>query len=575
MALTEDVKKLVDGTATEKDWDTYFTNKLAEMSSDYSNLVNGIPNTINKGLKRAGYTILRRFYDGDQWDYIPESGQDVKVYNLCRPIVINYTAFMTNEPLDIDVPPSEITDQIEVARAELKEKILKDILDDNLFLFQFEDAVQNGSLLGDSIILGPFYDENADKISFQNVKRPENVKIIWKDDKYKEIFGYIQNYFISPEKATELWGDKIEKAGAKLQPTQVSSTVAETTTEERRVRFMVEVQDAWTDSVHMLKVGGKIVIFDEREADFVPIIYVPNIIHPTEPYGVSDLEDVLDPQVEYNEKKSDISEIINEQAFSKIWGKNLKPQEIESGYMQMIDIGDEGELIADPRRTNINNLAVEIGAVKSDIFNLSGLNENIFGGSGVRAVTGRALAVLMQTINNRIKGRQARWTIGLQTLFKNIFILIENTQGTEGKELVDGKYKTDIVFPGTLLRNITDEINKFNAKLQSQETTMKNIGVPSPKDEKRLMKKELEDEMMMIEISRSPQLQLQIAQIREQSAAQKTAGNKPQLREDENQGDEEPASAGGVPQQSSQTLQGSVNQNNQRNGTSVPISKEE
>ncbi len=575
MSTTEDVKKLIDGTASEKDWDSYFTVKLSEMFSDYSNIVNGVPTTINRGFKRVGYTNLRNFYEGDQWLYVPESGQDTKVYNFCRPTVINYTAFMTNEPLDIDAASEDITDPVEVARAEAKEKVLMEILDDNSFPIQFEEGVQNGSLLGDSIILGPFYDENEDRIWFQNVKRPENVKIIWKDDKYKEIFGFIQNYFISPEKATELWGDEIKKADATLQTTQVSSTVAETTTEEKRARFMVEVRDAWTDSVNMLKIGEKIVKFDQREPDFVPIVYVANIIHPTEPFGISDLEDMLDAQVEYNEKKSDISEIINEQAFSKIWGKNLKPQEVESGYMQMIDIGDEGELIQDPRRTNVNNLSQEIASIKSDAFNLSGLNENIFGGAGVRAVTGRALAVLMQTINNRIKGRQTRWTKGLQTLFKNIFILIENTQGEDGKALINGFYKTDIVFPGTLLRNITDEINKFNAKLQSQETTMKNIGVPSPKDEKKLMKKELSDEMLMIEISRSPQLQLQVAQLRDQAIAQRTAGNKPQLREDENQGDEEPASAGGAPQQSSQTLEGAINQTNQRNGASVPIVREE
>jgi hypothetical protein len=268
----------------------------------------------------------------------------------------------------------------------------------------------------------------------------------------------------------------------------------------------------------------------------------------------------------------DLSEVITQTAFPWIFGTNLKPAEVQSGQLNLVDLGDEAQVFDDPRAFRSGDLNTEIQRRLSNLFQISGLNENIFGGSTVRAVTGRALSVLMQTVNNRVKGRQERWTKALQELFKNIFILMEK-KTKQGKDLVGGYYHTDIFFPGTLMRNITDEINKFNAKLQSQETTMKNLGVPSPKDEKKLMKKEMEDEITMIETSRNPQLQLAVQQQKEQALAEKVAGNKPVLREDEND-EEQPKAQAGAPQQSAQSAKGAVKQSEQRRGNAVTLESE-
>lgn len=568
--MANEILKIKQGEATQKDWHNYFVSRNSDLETDYSRIVSGVKSRVVDGYIKVGYNRLRDFFNGDQWQYEPEGGQIPRVYNLCRGVVINYTAFMTNEPLSIDVPPLEITDEEEVARAEAKERVLRDILIDNNFNSLFESACQNGSLLGDSVILGPFYDAEEDRIWIQNVKKPENVRIIWADDTYSKIIGFIHHYFLSEEKAYEMFPKAVEEK-ITFQVSEVSTnetgTAYSTASPNRR---MVEVMDCWTKDVHMVIVGNKDLVFEENKPGFVPIIKVANIIHPTDAEGTSDIEDLLDTQTEYNERNSDFGEITSETAFPWIWGKNLDPAEVKSGKLNMIDIGDEGEIINDPRRPLTNNLVQIISSRLSIFYQLSGLNENIFGGSGVRAVTGRALSVLMQTVNNRIKGRQLRWSEALQELFKNIFILVEE-YADGGKELIGGYYKTDIIFPGTLLRNITDEINKFNAKLQSQETTMKNLDIPSPKDERKLMKKELEDQITMIEISRNPALQLQVHQMLAQELSQKVAGRNPQLREDENAGGEMPSANGGAGNQSPVSPEGAVSQSNQRNGANVNL----
>lgn len=569
--MLDAVKKIGQGEEkiSDKEWFNYFISRNSELETEYSQLVHGVKNRGATGWRKAGYNTLRDFFDGDQWQYKPDGGQSTRTYNFLRGVVTNYTAFMVNEPLEVDIPPIDITDDIEVARAEEKERLVKDVFDDNAFDLQFEMAVQNGSLLGDSIILGPFYNEEEDRIELYNVKKPENVRIIWYDDNYTRVYGFIHHYFVAEEIAYKTWGKLAEEKGVTFETTLADENG--NSAYNNSARRMVKVMDCWTDSTRVLIVGNRSLKRDDHDWGFVPILHVVNMTHPEEPFGISDIEDLLDAQVDYNEKLSELNEIIQQTAFPWIFGKNLQPSEIQSGKLNLIDLGDEAEFMPDPRNKRSDDLNAEITRRSSTLYQLSGLNENIFGGQTVRAVTGRALSVLMQTVNNRIKGRQARWSIALKELVGNIFRLVEIYGGEEGKQLIGGYYKSDIFFPGTLLRNITDEINKFNAKLQSQETTMKNLAIPSPKDEKRLMKKEIMDKILMVELSRNPGLQLQIEQALQEEAAGDVTGRGPQLREDENFEDQ-PIASGGAPAQSS--TKGAVRSAGQRAGASTAAESE-
>lgn len=570
--MSDIIQQVVTEAATAEKWAKYFIQKNTELETEYTNLLDGQKDRLGRGYRKAGYSILRDFFDGDQWKYVPEGGKPMRVYNYCRLVVNNYTSFLSNEPVDVDVIATDITDETEVSRAEAKEKVLRDIMADNLFDYQFECAVQNGSLLGDSILVGPFYNDEEDRIWFKNVKKPENVRLIWKDANYDELFGFIHHYHVSLETAYTMFGDKFKAKG--IVPSESYPALDRGSAFNQTGRKMTEVLDCWTDKIHLLLVGNKVVDFEEHDYGFVPCIHVPNLVHPEEPFGTSDIEDLLDPQTEYNEKSSDISEVISQTAFPWIFGSNLRPAEIKSGVLNLVDLGEEAVLHNDPRAFRSGDLNNEISRRLSNFYQISGLNENIFGGTGVRAVTGRALSVLMQTVNNRVKSRQTRWTIALKQLFRNIFILVEKkTEG--GRDLIGGFYETDLFFPGTLMRNVTDEINKFNAKLQSQETTMKNLGVPSPKDEKKLMKREIEDMLLMVELSRNPQLQLQVRQMQEQEAAQNLAGQKPMLQEDQNQGDEMPMAQGGMQQQSAISAKGAVAQAGQRSTNTSQITSSE
>jgi hypothetical protein len=253
--MSNEIKEIIiDDKATEAKWKKYFISKNTELDTEYADLTGGTKDRQGRGYRKAGYNNLRDFYDGDQWKYVPEGGKPMRTYNFCRTVVNNYTAFMTNEPVDIDVPSADINDEVEVLRSEMKEKALKDILKDNQFNFQFEASVQNGTLLGDSVIIGPFYDEKKDRIWFKNVKRPENVRMIWKDSNYDELFGYIHHYFLSMEQAYTMFHELAEKAGVTFS--EDFARMQMDTQYNQVARRMTRVLDCWTDKVHMGLIGS-------------------------------------------------------------------------------------------------------------------------------------------------------------------------------------------------------------------------------------------------------------------------------------------------------------------------------
>jgi len=554
-------------TIKSEDLRKFVIRKKTELENDKNIRQSGVVGKTGKNLKYAGYDTLRDFFDGDQWSYVPEEGGSMRVYNYIFTTVINYTAFMTNEPVEFDVPPAEITDPIEVERAERKEEILSGILTDNKFSLQFENAVMGGSMLGDSFMVGPFWDAKRKRIKFSYVRKPENIRPIFDSDDYLTIVGYIHDYYMPKEEVMFLYGEKITAKGISLPETPVGSNnnprYGENTSQN-----MVHLMQYWDDTYTAIYVNEQEIYFEQHNWGFVPIVHVPNIPHPTRWWGISDVEHILDTQMEYNEKNSDISDIIKGDAYPTIFGKNLSPAQVQGGVMSLIDVGDDAEIIPDPRRGKPSSLEQVVSDRQQDVYRLSGLNEIVYGGAGVRQATGRALSVIMQSVNNRIKGRQERWRIALQELCKNIFILLERYV-PNSKEVIGDTYTVDIFFPSSLLRNVTDEINKFSRKLQSRYTTMKNLGVPSPKDEEALMQKELvTDSQLQAQVQ--AQAQMILNQVMTQMQGQQGTPNQDAtLNEGENQG-ENPAAVAGVSEQSPSSPEGAVAQEGFRK-TGTPI----
>ena len=567
--MTEINPLIQDIKITEEQLRDYVISRDAQLDQDYTERVGGIPDQLGLGLKMAGYDNLRKFYDGDHWSYIKADGTPIRSYNYCRTTVFNYTSFLASEPPEDDIPPRDNTDDIEIARAEEVERLLTDIKEDNDYPIAFSEAVQNQSLLGDCFIFGPyiewgnFDDKKVPRIRFKNIKRVENVRILWSDEDYTEMEGFIFHYRVSVNKAEKIYRKQMKERGiSSLSATQAMRYQTAT------ANPMVTVKIYWDENYMLARVDDRIIDFVEHNWGFLPGILIKNMAHPTGPWGVSDIEDMLDAQVEYNETASATRGKINQVSVPHIfYSGESEPAEYEAGQAQMIKLGPDDRVWPDPMGQSIAPFSEYLAERKGDIHNLSMISEIFYGGAMTAKATGRALSVLMQGVNNKVKSKQQYWKVAIKKLNANILRLVEIYE-PKAKMLIQGYYKTDVFFPSVLIRNITEEINKFNMKLQSQYTTMKNLGIPSPKEESKIMKKEWEDTSLMLEISRSPQLRMEIQKMMQQMVAsrgQAGPAQGPTLTEGDggagNTADEAlPSSTPNAPQQAPISEDGAIDQ---------------
>ena len=560
---------LIEKTLTAEELKEYIIQKDTELEQDYQERTSGITNTIGNGYKMAGYINLRKFFEGDHWSYFKDDGTPNRVYNYCRTTVLNYTSFLANEPPEDDVPPRDNLDEIEIARSEEVEKILQEIKDDNHFPIIFNDAVQNQSLLGECFIFGPYVQwlgtgkKKRPRIRFSNVKRVENVRIIWADENFDDYTGFIFHYRVSLDKAEQIYAEQMKKRNIfKLGADEPIRYQKETGVP------MATIKIYWDDTYMLAMVNERVIDFAIHNWEFVPGIFVKNAHHDTRPWGISDIEDILDAQVEYNESISSTRGKINQVAIPHVfYSGEGEPISYEAGNAQMIRIGPEDKIFPDPMGQSTAPFDNYTLSRKNDIHQLSMISEIFHGSAGLARTTGRALSVLMQGVNNKVRTKQQFWLVALRKLNANILRLIEEYV-PDGKKLIQGYYKTDIFFPSILIRNTMEEINKFNMKLQSQYTTMKNLGIPSPKEELKIMKREWDDTSLMVEISRNPQLRMQLQQMMASQIAQvlqQLPGQQPQLTEEEGGAgrtaeEELPMATASVPQQSPVSGEGAIAQ---------------
>lgn len=480
----------------------------------------------------VGYRTLRDFYKGKQWSYKKDGGGTMRTYNYCFTIVENMTAFLTNEPPQISCPPRRVDDPIERAIAEGKTKLLNSIHEENKLSLVFQRAVRVGSITGDSFIFGPIPtftvgdngERKFDGIRYWNVERPENIRPIWKDDNYGEMRGFIKQYRINTEIVKELFKEQIEKNKLNVVPDHPVDTVSQPL--EHSEVPMTTVKEYYDEDTYLLMFGNQnqIAEYVEHNWGFLTLQWIPNIHLPGEPKGTSDLENVLDAQQEYNERTSDLADIIKEIAQPAYWGKNIDNiTEVRSGQTVIYNVGDDGEINAMPKSGQTIAMEQYIGDRKNDTIGLSGLNSVLYPGSNVLQSTGRALSVIMQGVNNKIALRKEWWVAAFKDLNKGILFFAEQYI-PNAKLLINGNYKSDVFISSVLLRSVSDEINKFQAKVQSLTTTQHNVGVPNPSEEQKLMKEELQDEILATEIAKQPGLLHQILAERVAQMNQQTGG---------------------------------------------------
>lgn len=521
-----------------------FTDAKYDTKQDLLLRVNGVPARAGAtGYQFAGYTRLERFYRGDQWTQNEPPGASQKTDNYCAVIVDNLSSLIFDDTPDINCPTNDPSDDILQAKAELKEELLHRVWKDNDSKVEFDEWSKVASLYGDGFLKGPYMEKDRNGkwvIRFHHVENPGAIQVVWADGRYKKILSYIDTTRISLLQANKLWGTQAAERGIvfakEIHPASQARMDRDTSMP------MVSISEYCDDEVMAWFINDKLLDYDVHNWGFVPLRHVKNNYVPNHPYGKSDLEDALDPQMAHNRMMNDLANFLRWISSINFWGKNLEGMEaLVAGLSRIYSLPEDGELhtFEKPGDPYIANTVVQ--QRRTAILDVSGLSDALLSSSQNSASSGRALALAFQGTIRKLNPRMKRFASCLEDLNSDILRLYE-IYFPETKKIIEGDYRNEVFISATILRNIVDTINKLQSGVISLDTAQKEAGVARPKMEQKVMRKNLEDPVLGPQIARQPQLL-------------------PRLQEGQNQPGEQPMQAPGNRVSSPQGAPAANNQN--------------
>lgn len=251
----------------------------------------------------------------------------------------------------------------------------------------------------------------------------------------------------------------------------------------------------------------------------IPIVHIPNIPVSGSPWGLADIADVVPLNREYNEKSTDISDILNYHANPVTIITGAKASNLEVGARKVW-----GGL---PKDANVFNLEGGTAALKDGMeyldrikramHEMTGVPETALGQvQPISNTSGVALAIQYQPMMQRYGLKKLQYEVGLKRIcrlaLRTIFLFEPETvyydQTTEGimedgqPDMVDVldpmAYQVTLEWPPPLPVDTLIKLNEINAKmglgLESKEGALRDLGEAFP-DEKlqELFEEQIED----------------------------------------------------------------------------------
>lgn len=236
------------------------------------------------------------------------------------------------------------------------------------------------------------------------------------------------------------------------------------------------------------------------------IVHFKNEPLPTDRFGTSDLYDLILPSKEYNEKISDLSEILSYHAAPVTIIKGARVQNLERGARKVWGgIPPEGDVF---------NLELQAGGaeaaqaylevLKQHIHETGNVPEEALGAlQNVSNTSGAALQIQYQPLYERTMEKQKCYAVGLRKLNELILKFYEAIGEIELPDKVSpaDKYRTIINWGDPLPRDesvmLADIATKLGLGLESKKGALKEMGEENPDAKLEEIKEETLEQAQM------------------------------------------------------------------------------
>lgn len=405
-------------------------------------------------LRVAGYRAYLDFYNGYQWDGLPTPNEKRLTFNYARVVVNKAASYLMGKGVGFAVTAPAGSGEDGRKQAQHVEALLQACYEHNSLALIDLDTAVDSAVLGD----GAFkvtWDPDSGNPSVSAVD-PSTLVCVRQGDDYRRLLRVTQSYYVGDE--FQVPGD----GGGDYR--NLSPDTRHLVTEE------------WTaDTLEVWKDGG-LVRRVPNTYGFIPYVVFPNLRVPKEPWGQSDLVDIVALNRDLNSRLSVLSHIL------EVSGNPIAVLEnVTDSTGIKVGPGRLWELPKDAKAYLLDLLSGGGVGLHIDYINLlyralhdiAEMPRTAFGDGSGTARSGVALEIEMQPMLQKVSRKRAIWSVALQERNRMILALYAMHGDDLAARVVDtgSGYTVSIVWPPILPSDRTELVH--------QETALVAAGIHS------------------------------------------------------------------------------------------------
>jgi len=453
---------------------------------------------------------------------------------------------LTNSPMRFKMVPIDEANEIETIRAEGEEQWINKVFKDNNFndiIFKRNSTIQvrDGDFALKIVVETDRYNEKQIKIYW--VENMEKLSVMW-DDAAGTGYSFVvyKDLWTLDKIAREFNGYKAEPVNLDVQSRADESShtdqygvmggslVSQKKTPSGKTALpKAYVSDGWgwlrvkNDKTgesewkmcNVVMINEDIVQYVKTNYDFNPYILGHSFDNPGSPWSIAFADNLIDPQVELNDRQSDEGDMIrigSNQKYVVVNMPGFDTSSIRPGSGQAIFIEGENADFR-PLEVNVNPFPSEtyLTRVQDHLFNLG--IPKIAISAGTAPYTGRIGVIQYQAVSDLVDELRMKWTPVLSEVIKRIQdytnkFFKEETKGFMmsfdeelgqdfGPVMREVEFEWDSILPMSRSDQIVDASTLYDRDVLPVKVYLEMAGFPDPMRIIKELKKEMKDPDMV------------------------------------------------------------------------------
>ncbi len=425
------------------------------------------------------YRQYQDFYEGRHFER-PRNGRSALVLNYARAIVDKGIAYLLGRGIGFGVVPTREGDVQEQQRAAEAEQLLYDVGWQNGAEAVDLQVAQNAAVLGDGVYK-VLLDPALGRIRILSVD-PRTFFPTWAGDDASTLRRV--------EVVYSLGAEDLALGGYGLTTGEAEALCGSS--------GLAEVVERWTPSELEVVVARTTTRRGPNPYVCIPFVHVPNLPLANEPWGVSDLVDMIPINREINERVSDQADVIRFHADPPIVFRGVTDHaDLAVGPGTVWDIPSD----ADVKLLEWHGQSVAVGEhierLYRTLYEVTETPRTAFGDSG-RMLSGVALEMELRPIVQRTLRKRVWWTRALRRRSALVLELAHRyglgrsggrTDGGRSSDapLLVEAHRIRVLWPPMLPKDdvseVQNQVRLVTAGLRSHRTAMDALGTESPEEE--------------------------------------------------------------------------------------------